>query len=72
MTILQLRRVFLRHTKSTHQAGSVQNQKALTAYFSSKQLLPFGFADHVRCRICVDDPEINSGYSDGRWAAFLL
>ena len=31
--------------------AAVQSQKAVTAYFSSKQLLPFGFAEHPRCAI---------------------
>ena len=30
-----------------HTAG--QSQKAVTAYLSSKQLLPFGFADQYTC-----------------------
>ena len=32
---------------------AVQSQKAVTAYFSSEQLLPFGFAGQCSCRLLV-------------------
>ena len=31
---------------------AVQSQKAVTAHFSSEELLPFGFAEYHRCQGC--------------------
>ena len=31
--------------------SAVQSQNAVSAHFTSKQILPFGFADHYRCHL---------------------
>ena len=44
---------------------TVQNQKAVSTYFTSKQILPFGFAERytgrVDCRIYSRGRQINKG-----------
>ena len=35
-------------TRTVHTKGTVQSQKAVSAYFTSKQILPFDFAEHNR------------------------
>ena len=38
----------------------MQSQKAVSAYFTSKQILPFGFAEHYTCGHCVVIPCYNA------------
>ena len=53
----------------------MQSQKAVTAYFSSKQLLPFGFAKRCfsrrrdKCELCVTGVTRRNGSYEGAEAA---
>ena len=43
----------------------MESQKAVTAYFLSKQLLPFGFPRQYRQVMCIITQPVHNGYQTG-------